>query len=341
MDMTAHGRQSAESLAGKTIDAHTHIGVSLKQYAALEYPYAQTAEGLHYRLLANNLDAACVFPFGPDLHFDLPALLRGQARESASPVSPFPYAIENELLMREVYEYCPELSHRFIPFLCADPSRATQRQVEALGELAHRHPVYGIKILPVYCQSRITALLDEGRAILDFAEEHGLPLLLHTTADEREPYSHASLTFRVVRENPQLRFCLAHCIGFDRRHLDQAAELGNVWFDTSALTIQCRLAVDNSPVVASEASRFPSDYRDPRRVLCDLVQAYPDTILWGTDSPCYAYICRRAQADGVQECFRLKATYEEEVAALRSLDAAGIQRTANRNTVKFLFGTEG
>ena len=49
-------RLTADDLAGKVIDAHSHVGVSPAAYARMEYPYAQTVEGLYYRQLAGGVD---------------------------------------------------------------------------------------------------------------------------------------------------------------------------------------------------------------------------------------------------------------------------------------------
>ena len=79
------------------------------------------------------------------------------------------------------------------------------------------------------------------------------------------------------------------------------------------------------------------DYSDHTRVFQELVERYPTTMLWASDSPFHSYITRRLQGEGVYREFRLKGTYEEEKAALDALSAA--QRAlVSANTVRFLFG---
>ena len=92
-------RVARAGLAGKVIDCHSHLGVSLKAYASAEYPYAQTAEGLYYRQLAGGVDVNVVFPFSADLHFDPARLVEGEMVPAERPVSPVPYTAENRLLM--------------------------------------------------------------------------------------------------------------------------------------------------------------------------------------------------------------------------------------------------
>ncbi len=334
--MTPH--LTREALQGKVIDSHAHLGVSVKAYASLEYPYAQSLEDLYYRQRAGGVDVNVVFPFTPDLFFDPRALIRGECVPAQPPLSPAPYALENRLLLREVFNYFPELAARFLPFISIDPGRLVAEQLDELHALEAEFPIYGIKIVPVFCQSPVTNLLAEGRPFLDFARTRNLPLLLHTTADPRETYSTAALAFQVIDANPDLRFCLAHCIGFHRGFLDRAAALPNVFVDTAAMKIQVQLAHEGSEIMAAGDDRFPADYADHTRVMQALATAYPDTLIWGSDAPAYSYIARRKQGEGHYLDFRLKAGYDDEVAALHALPVGLRRRVSNENTLRWLFG---
>jgi hypothetical protein len=68
-----------------------------------------------------------------------------------------------------------------------------------------------------------------------------------------------------------------------------------------------------------------------------LVERFPRTIIWGTDSPYHSYITRRLQGEEIYAEFRLKGTYEQEVAALDALTPAQ-QTQNNANALAFLFG---
>lgn len=280
-----------------------------------------------------------VFPFTPDLYFDFPSFIDCRMRPAARPLSPAPYATENELLLREVYDFCPELTARFLPFVSVDPLRRVAAQCRSLEALSLRYPIYGIKVSGVLCQAPVTAFLKQGRPLLDLARAHNWPLLFHTTCSMDDCYSNSELAFRVIEARPDLRFALAHAIGFQQQALDRAQHLPNVWIDSAALTIQVKLARDNSNIVAPQEQRFRADYRHPGKVLSKLATAYPGRMLWGSDTPAYSYICRRRQGgDTIQE-FRLKAVYEDEVAALRYLPDALQREVANRNTLDFIFGS--
>ena len=73
-------------------------------------------------------------------------------------------------------------------------------------------------------------------------------------------------------------------------------------------------------------------------VMRTLCERFPDTMIWGTDSPAYSYVCRWKQAKGKFYEFRLKGTYEDELAALKAIPEHLQQKVSNRNTLDFLFG---
>ena len=157
-------------LVGKVTDIHAHIGMSIKAYGRTEFPYGQTVEGLVYRQLANGVDFTTAFALAPALYLDMPALVRqGQAIAAADPISSAPYELENRMVFTEVYCFCPEHAHRFLPFVCVDPGRAVEAQVEALSHLVREFPVYGIKCSPVACQSKIMEFQRAGAPLLGSA----------------------------------------------------------------------------------------------------------------------------------------------------------------------------
>jgi len=72
------------SLSGGIVDAHAHVGMSIKAYANAEYPYCQSLEDLQYRQRANGVDYGVVFAFAPELYFDLPiSPAAARAREAS------------------------------------------------------------------------------------------------------------------------------------------------------------------------------------------------------------------------------------------------------------------
>ena len=68
-------RISPDDLHGKTIDIHSHTGLSLKAFASGEYPYCQSVESLRYRQRLAGVDYTVTFPFSPELFFDVRTLV--------------------------------------------------------------------------------------------------------------------------------------------------------------------------------------------------------------------------------------------------------------------------
>ena len=326
-------------LTEKTIDAHSHIGVSLSAYSRLEYPYAQTAEGIYYRQITSGVDINVVFPFTADLYFDFTNLLNGQMIPADTPISPSPYEIENLTVMREIFDFCPELSERFIPFISIDPVRDVNGQLRAIEKLARNYPIYGIKVNPVGCQSHAIKLLDTGKDFLEFARQNNIPFTFHTVAAPVDEYSQPTDILRIAERNPGIRFCLAHCIHFNKSLLKLANAIPNVWVDTAALKIQIDLVLKFlREDIVKRSDLIDTDYSDPKKVINTLVEMYPNLIIWGSDTPAYTFHCRRKQGENLYQEFNLKGRYEDEIDALNSLPDALRKKISNENTIKFLFG---
>ena len=80
------------------------------------------------------------------------------------------------------------------------------------------------------------------------------------------------------------------------------------------------------------------DYSDHISIMKTLAERFPDTLIWGTDSPAYSYICVRKQGEGNFSLFNLKGTYKDEAEGLAGLREDVKMKVANRNTRRFLFG---
>ena len=327
-----------QDLIGKVLDVHAHAGISIKAFAETGFPYCSSIEDLFYRQNSNGVDCSVVFPIAPELFFDLTHYAEtGKLIPAARPISPAPFVQENRILLNDVFRFCSERANHFLPFVSVDPGRKIQEQMASLRELELEFPIYGLKINPIACQTKVTKLLEEGKAFLEFAHERNWPILFHVTSDPDEEFSGAEDTFRVIEKRPNLRYCLAHCIGLHRGYLDRANALPNVWVDTSALKIQVQLAYENSPVMAARPDRIECDCSDHLKVMQALVERYPRTIVWGSDAPYHSYIAHRLQADGYYYDFRLKGTYEQEKAALDVL-LPEQREQLGLNALQFVFG---
>ncbi len=327
-----------KNLIDKTIDAHSHIGVMIKAYASLEYPYAQTAENIYYHQLAGNIDVNIVFPFSADLYFNFDKLIKGQLLPADNPVSSSPYKLENLMLMREIFDYCPEISGHFIPFISVDPAREVKNQLTEIKNLQKQYPIYGIKINPVGCQSHAVKIMTEGRPFLDFARENNIPFIFHSVSAPVDEYSQADDILKIAEKNPDIRFCLAHTLHFNKNLLQRASELPNVWTDTAAFKIQIDLTMQFvSENIIKQSDLIDVDYSDITSVIQTVVEMYPDMIIWGTDCPAYTFHCKRKQGKNIYRDFKLKGRYEDEINVLKSLPENLQRKISNENTLKFLF----
>jgi hypothetical protein len=325
-------------LEGKIIDGHTHVGQSAGSFATMSFPYSQSLEDLCYRLKHCGVDMAVTFPWGTNLYFDQSALLAGRSVPARRPISPTPYGIENRMVFKEAFEFCPQLGRRVLPGICIDPRRDVMGQIELARELEKQYPIYVLKLIPISVQVGVKNLTTYGRAFLDFAAERDIPFLIHSTIAAGDRWSQVADILDIAERHQFLRFCLAHLAGADKEHLRRADALPNVWVDTSALKIQVQIVHEGGPLMARGKRRFPADYSDHRKVLRALVEAFPHTIIWASDSPAYSYMTDRRDSTGRYVSFRLRGTYEDEVAALNYLTPAMRLRAANRNTLDFLFG---
>lgn len=313
------------------IDCHTHVGVDYANYLENAHPYAMSFEDLVARLERHDVGRALVFPFGSSYHLPAegaPATLR----------SHYPYERENLLLLREINEIYPELAERAFPFAMFDPSVRVEEQVAGLEALCGQYRLYGLKTCSTYLRAFLKDLHGKGRPLLDFAARRQLPILLHVSYDPGDPWAPLADALDVVEANPGLRFCLAHTARFCAAALERANRLPNCFVDFSAFKIHCDLAVANHPAVPPPAERVDADYGHPQTALRQIAEAFPDTMMWGTDAPYYSYIKKFTDARGVTEDERLRSSYGAECAILNALPRPLIQKIAFDNTVQFLFG---
>lgn len=307
------------------IDVHSHIGVEIAFYLRGFQPYGldwPTLSGMSER---GGIDRVVVFPMPTYLgeaELGTEAINAGIAGIPAG----VPYAFENRRQAVELARFAGG-AVRALPLWMVDPGRGVAGQVAALRSLRGEYPCYGLKIQGTIIRSRVAELMGVGSALLDLAEEWDVPFLIHSSIHPDDAWSQAADILDVVRSRPGVRFILAHSCRFDLESLDAVAELPNAWFDCSAHLIHCRLAVQDSPVVAKAGRRFATDYRDPARVLADLAAAYPESFCWGSDAPFDSY---------VDDKVMLWGGYEAEVAALRQLDPDVQTRIARDNTRAFL-----
>jgi len=308
------------------IDCHAHVGFDPLFYLQGWSPYCMDLPRLFNEPGPARIDRFVVFPFVSYMDLDFDAL-RANRIELPPAGDRVPYRFENRRLLEDIRRAPREWRERLWPFLIFDPARKPREQVAEWERLPPDGRIHGIKVQGTSIQSRVLALLEEGRVALEYAERLNLPLLIHTSIHPEDAWSQCADVLQVVEANPRIRFVLAHSCRYHRPTLERVAALPNAWFDCSAHGIHCRLATQNYAGIAAPADRFPADYERPDKVLRTLAEAFPGKLIWGTDTPFYS-----CEYDKVQ----LRSSYAAELECLNALPAPLREEIAGRNTLAWL-----
>jgi hypothetical protein len=287
-------------------DSHTHVGADAAFYLAGWWPYASSARDLLAQLDSAGIDRAVCFPFCTPSAFDVAAFARD--RSLVQLPGRFPFDLENLALLDEIEHL--GAGDRLLPFAMFDPGREVPAQLERLGELTGR--IRGLKTQTTILRSPIQALLDEARDLMAFAEQHDLPVVLHTAVDPADDWAQVRDCLTVAAANPGVRFCLGHSLRFDGAALREVSQLPNVWVDCSAHLNHCHLARLDDPAVAAPTARVDVDYASPAGVLEVVFELTGGRYTWGSDSPFQSWC-----DDRVAMVF----TYAEEAMVLGELPA--------------------
>jgi hypothetical protein len=306
-------------------DVHTHIGLDQGFLLRGWWPYAATAQDLLEAMDAHGTDRAVCFPFCLSSAYDPYAFADRQKIELLP--GRVPYDRENPLLVQEVERI--DTAKRLHVFAMFDPSRECSAQAANLEKLTGE--IAGLKVQGTVIESRVAALLDEGKPIMEFAEAHRLPIVVHTSVIESDTWSQVRDCMRVADAYPKARFNLAHSLRLSAPLLREAADMPNVWIDCAAHLNHCQLARDNHPAVARGKDRVDADYSNPAGVLEAVWNLIPDKYLWGSDNPFQSWC---------DDSMRFVHSYQAEAAAFHALPGA-IQKSMGQTAAEaWLFGRE-
>ncbi len=319
------------------IDGHTHIGISTRNFVQSAYPYCLSFEDLVIRMKSLGIAYSVIFGFD-SIYYKTTREVQKNVTVNKT-IARFPYEIENINMFKEVYDIFKEYSHMAILFALFDPSRETKKQAKLLEELYNTYPFFGVNTIPVYIRSYINDLETNGKPILDFVIKHNLPITFHSSSnDVVDPWSSVYDIIKFAEKYPELRVCLAHTARFHKPTLDKAFSLKNCYVDLSAFFIHCELARINHRIVATKKDRFPANYNNPCSVIKKLVETYPDTIIWGTDTPYYYFMQKHYSATKELSELYLRCSFDQEFKILKSLPQKYILKISNENTKHYLFG---
>ena len=76
-------------------------------------------------------------------------------------------------------------------------------------------------------------------------------------------------------------------------------------------------------MVAAKRHRFPADYRDHAGTMHKMAETYPDTMVWGTDTPAHYFIGRFINDKGKVLWMRLMCGPETEAIHTAPTTSAG------------------
>jgi predicted TIM-barrel fold metal-dependent hydrolase len=304
-------------------DVHAHVGLDYGFFLRGWWPYASTAQDLLERMRCNQIGRAVCFPFTLPTAFDPHAFAeRGEVKLIGGRV---PFDFENQRLADEIARVDTE--KRLLQFAMFDPAREVEKQVKQIDKLIGK--IAGLKTQTTILRSPIRNLLESGRALMDLAQQHRLPVLFHTATNPADTWAQASDCLDVAEAFPKLRFNLAHSLRFHAPLLKRAKQLPNVWIDCSAHLAHCKLARDGSPVIPPAGTRVDANFEDPVSTLLAVYDIVGDRYLWGSDSPFMSWC---------DDKLRLIFSYEEEAAVLHALPDKLTQQMARTAPEAWLLG---
>lgn len=259
-------------------DTHTHLGMSPFEE---EYGYGP-GEGDPEELLEfmdeHGIQDTLVYPMSFTAYFD-PQTADQVVMEPSGEMET-PYEKENRDVLNWTSQY--EGLHPVMTF-----SLGEHENIDDVENLVQENEeVKALKIHPRSSHTDLTELQDSG--ILDVAREYDLPIISHLEGDnvptfveefDLRSYSMPHKLASVARENQDVVFQGAHLGRASGEFLDTVSELDNLYTDCSPpytlLNAKDELSSD-----AVEASQ-----KEPLEALEELVQSYPDSMVYGTDYP--------------------------------------------------------
>jgi len=146
----------------------------------------------------------------------------------------FPFGYENtQMLQAMTFLSKLGLETRVIPYFGFSLDE-DQQYISYLRKLT-KICKCGLKFHPLAMQTPISKL--NNSKILEMAEERKMPMLIHTGRDE---YSDSRMLTSLAKTHPDVNFCAAHFGYFRKEFLEKAAEIDNLFLDTSILSALLR-----------------------------------------------------------------------------------------------------
>lgn len=259
--------------AFSSIDCHTHIGVSLKNYICSNGCYCQSINELLLKMQVYGIGCSIVFPYPENTWNRITNIKMNDNKVFIA--EKYEYELANLNLLNEIKE---RKIKNLLPFIIVNPNQ----NLEYIYDLIEKYNqyIYGIKIHTTSCECNPSLL--SNKILVDVCEIYNLPLIFHTRACEKE-YNYLSV-LDFAKRNPNLRVCISHLGGFDENFIENVKKYNNVFFDVSPLHYLCYYASIGNKKIISE-NKLNLNYINPEEVFVYFYNLLPNKILWGTDTP--------------------------------------------------------
>lgn len=305
------------------IDVHTHAtGIDILNYFTPRVPSTQSLLEIRGKLTRYGISQAVVFPFPGSLYYN-PRLILEKNIWEPSGMEDFPYQQANMALLAEIR--IRGLHEQFLPFLAIDPLEKADEQIQYLRS---EQGYFGIKVHTLATRS---SPQDIGFGFLTLLRERNIPITFHTG---KEGNVDPLFVIKFAQENPDIRVSLAHLAGLNRDALTTAAQVENLFVDTSPFVNICYFGEKGWTRYIAE-NRLTCDFSDPVAVMIQLYRLLPEKLIWGTDDPFSSFSNRKGE-------LVTDFSYKDEVAVLDKLWRGGykevVKKIAYYNIHKFLFG---
>lgn len=281
------------------IDSHTHAtGIHMVNYLVGQLPSTQSIFELQQKMKVCKIDFAIVFCMPYRAEYDPRVSVPSLSAVNTECVS----NIVNRNLLLEI---CEQKVDNMIPFMTIDPFNNIEEQINYLEK--HLLDFYGIKL---HTTSMNCSIMQLSYQWVDFLIKHNLPILVHT--DDAREMQAIDNVLKFCEYYPDIRVCAAHGLYKGQKHIEQIANLSNLFVDSSPFLSQCEMANESK-----------EDWVEWIKKLDETSLA--EQIIWGTDSPWHAFS-------------KSRYTYQDEVDILYMLEKKQIRKISFYNTFRFLTG---
>ena len=157
-----------------------------------------------------------------------------------------------------------------------------------------------------------------------------MPVVFHTgTSDIADPNEVLDLADKY----PNIRLCVAHCARFNKKFFERynPYKYKNVFIDMAPFDLLFEMIKENNV----KHLPFKMDLSGKKEMMESLYHAFPHNIMWGSDVP---WMNSYSLINGIKGKKILK--YPEVINTLFSVDEMIRKRIANKNVLRFIFGTE-